>query len=49
LAEYEISSRDAEDDLFEYIAQLKEIDALRLIRIDRKNGHKGAKTQSKTV
>jgi hypothetical protein len=35
LAEYEISSREAEDDLFEYIAQLKEIDALRLIRIDR--------------
>ena len=30
LAEYETSSREAEDDLLEYIAQLKEIDAVRL-------------------
>ena len=30
LAEYEVSASEAEDDLFEYIAQLKEIDALRL-------------------
>ncbi len=29
LEEYEVSSREAEDDLLEYIAQLKEIDALR--------------------
>ena len=30
LEEYEVCSREAEDDLFEYIAQLKEIDAVRL-------------------
>jgi hypothetical protein len=30
LAEYEVSASEAENDLFEYIAQLKEIDALRL-------------------
>ena len=30
LAEYEVSASEAEDDLFEYIAQLKEIDALKL-------------------
>ncbi len=30
LEEYEVSFREAEDDLLEYIAQLKEIDAVRL-------------------
>ena len=35
LAEYEVSASEAEDDLFEYIAQLREIDALKLIRINR--------------
>ena len=49
LEEYEVSSREAEGDLLEYVAQLKEIDALKLIRINRNNGHKGTKTQSKTI
>jgi hypothetical protein len=30
LAEYEVSASEAEDDLFEYMAQLKEIDAVKL-------------------
>ena len=49
LAEYEVSAREAEGDLLEYVAQLKEIDALKLIRINRNNGHKGTKTPSKTI